>query len=341
MPGVLHSRRSISRQPRLWLAFVLPVVLILVGAVGYTLIEDWQFWQGVYMTVITVSTVGFGEVWPLSFGGRMFTIFLVLVSLGIFGYSVSVGASFLLEGEFRRIIEERRMDKRINQMSDHIIVCGAGRTGRSVMEELDRTGVPYVLIEHNEDRIEHLRSLGLDVPHIHGDATEDEILTLANIGSARGMVTVLSSDKDNVFVVLSARGLNPKLRIIARLDEENNLAKLRKAGADEVVSPNTIGGMRMATLIQHKHAVGFIEALRQPGEHGQQVFELNVGPKVVGKTIGGLNIKERSGVLVLSIHHANGDYQLNPPTDTALTEGDLLIVLGDPEQIESARILLN
>jgi voltage-gated potassium channel len=226
------------------------------------------------------------------------------------------------------------MDKRIANLDAHIILCGGGRTGRHIAGEFYKTETPFVVIEQDPQVIEHLEQIG-DVLVLEADATQDESLQLAGIERAKGLVAVLGEDKDNVFIVLSARSLNPHLRIVARLIEEDNAEKLRKAGADEVVSPNAIGGLRMASVMIRPTVVSFLDQMLRSTGQTLRVEEVYLGPSssLVGLTLGQSKLGERTGLLVVALQPQDGDYEFNPGSGRVLGLGDILIVIGTREQL--------
>lgn len=317
------------------------LVLVLgAGTLGYTWIEKWSPLDSLYMTLITIATIGYGETHPLSDGGRVFTILLILTSLGIAAYSFTKVAQFVIEGEFHHFIRGRRMDKRIAELSGHVILCGGGSTGRCVAEELIKTRRPFVVIERDPELLEHTRRLG-DFPFVQGDATEDETLKMAGVDRAVGLIAGLPEDKDNVFVVLTARSLNPRLRIVSRVSEEENADKLKKAGADEVVSPTAIGGLRLASVMIRPQAVGFLDQMLRTAGGAIRVEEAEVGAGsgLAGRTLKDANIGRTTGMLVMAIKPKGGGYHFNPVADTAVQAGDVLIVMGTPEQLATLRKL--
>jgi voltage-gated potassium channel len=330
--------RVSSFRGRLLRAILLILVITVAGTLGYLVIEGWTLLDALYMTIISMTTVGYGETQELTEAGRVFTIFLLISSIGTAGYTISTLASFIVEGEFQRILRGRRMDKRIASLGDHIILCGGGRTGIHIAEELHKTHTPFVVIEQNPNVIEQLLNIG-DILHLQADATQDESLLLAGIGQARGLFAVLGEDKDNVFVALSARALNPHLRIVARLIDEDNAEKLHMAGADEVVSPNAIGGLRMASVMLRPTVVNFLDEMLRAPEQTLRVEEVHIDdvPSLAGQTLGHANIGCRTGLLVVASKPQNRGYQFNPGAQTRLQKGDILIVIGTPEQIDALR----
>jgi voltage-gated potassium channel len=287
------------------------------------------------MTIITMTTVGFGETYPLSEHGRIFTIALIVMSLGIVGYVFSTLTSFVVEGEIRRIILERKMDKQIAKLKDHVILCGLGRTGIYIAEELQRANTPFVVIEHDDKALEAL-SRFRDVLYLQREATEDETLLLAGIKQAKGLITALGEDKDNVFVVLCARSLNPELYIIARLVEDKYEHHLRKAGANQIVAPDAIGGVRMASMMLRPTVVEFLDEMFRVTGQTLRIEEklVNEFPTLHNRSLGEVNIRKRTGALILAIKSHQYGYQFNPGASTVLHENDILIVVGTEEQVD-------
>lgn len=318
----------------LYLLGVLTSVLFL-GALGYHLIEGWHWFDALYMTVITLATVGYGEIHPLTTPGRVFTIFLIMGGMGIILYAVTEVTAFIVEGEMTGFIRRRRMQKTVGKLSNHYIICGAGKTGLHVVEELVRTKRTYVVIEHDPERLEKLTDRGYTV--LQGDATEDSVLQQAGIGRAAGLVTTLLNDKDNLFVVITARGLNPKLRIVSKITELDSREKFLRNGADSAVSANYIGGLRMASELIRPDAVSFLDTMLRDNS-GLRVEDITVGPstRYGGMTLSHCDVLQKHGILLVSMKH-NGETQFNPVHQTKLHAGDSLIVIGTPDQLQAAR----
>jgi voltage-gated potassium channel len=252
--------KEFTKKVLLTLALVLFIVSF--GTIGYVVIEGWNFLDAFYMTVITLTTVGFGEVHQLSNAGRVFTIVLIIGGVGTVFYALSIGAKLTLEGELQEIFGRQRLEKKIRELGDHYIVCGYGRMGRIICRELKHDNVPFVVIEKKPDvLLEEQKEILL----FEGDATNDDVLKEVGIEKAKGLISVLPTDAENLYVVLSARGLNPNLQIVARAGEEGSEQKLLRAGADRVVSPYHIGGLRIAHTVLKPAVVDFIEFATKSG----------------------------------------------------------------------------
>jgi voltage-gated potassium channel len=343
LAGQLPSPTRPRSAPALRLGYALVLVLTVTatGMLGYHFIEGWPLLDSLYMTVLTLTTIGYGVPHPLSYRGTIFTIAMMVSSIGIVGYSLSTVAAFLFEGELNRFLQVRRMDQRITRLSNHIILCGCGRTGIHIAEEFRKTHTPFVVVDREPDKIEHMRAVLGDVLYLHGDATQDEVLRTARIEQAAGLVAALGDDKENLFIVLTARSLNPTLRIITRANEDENIAKLRRAGADEVVSPNAVGGLRMASVMLRPAVVTFLDQMLRVPDQTLRIEEvhINATPSLIGKTLLEANIPQRTGLLVVAIIASDGSYRFNPRADSLLHAGDTLIVMGTPEQRETFRSL--
>jgi len=328
------------RQFRLAVYMLFGILAIGIG--GFMFIANANFWEAVYMTIITISTVGYGEVIELDTNGRIFTSFLIIFNLGIFAYAVSIITSFIIEGNFQRLIKDYRVYQKIENLENHVIVCGYGRHGYEVTSELYKQKIPFVIIEKEEEKIEELRGNGKFL-YIDGDATHDDILEEAGIDRAASLIATLGEDADNVFVVLSARQLNPKLRIISRAFNQKAEAKLIRAGADHVIQPERIGGFYMATMVQKPDVVEFMTLLSNMGS-AQIVFEefeaKNMRKEYRGKTIREANFRGLTGANIIGIHDEKGYYIINPAPDTLVRNGSKLVVLGNQKQMTDFKTLI-
>lgn len=314
-------------------------IIVILGTAGYMLLEGWNILDSLYMTVITITTIGFEEVHELSAEGQIFTIILIISSLGIVTYGISDLFKTMMEGNLNKFLKVIRMNKMLTNITNHYIVCGAGETGKSVINELQRAKVKYVVIESDQEKVASL--LELKIPIFHGDATHDEMLEKMKIKNAKGVITALNNDADNVFTVLSCRELNPNLHIVARSIEPSSEAKLKKAGANVVVSPNEIGGQRMAVLALNKEITKMMDIIsNNMNETVINVFEIRIDchSSLVGKSLQDANIRVKTGLTVIAIIRANERF-LNPSPESVFEIDDKLIVLGDEEQVEKFKVI--
>lgn len=310
---------------------ILLIGVLAFGTVGYMIIEDMKFIDAFYMTVITLATVGFKEVKELDESGKIFTIILILSGFGVFTYTLTTGAKIIIEGEIKEVFKKRKMRKKINLMSQHYIVCGYGRMGSIIFKELKANNVPVVVIEKNKNNLPEDE----EFVYIEGDATHDEVLRAAGIDKAKGLITVLPSDAENLYVVLSARELNPNLFIVARAVEKEAEPKLKRAGANKVVSPYFIGGLRIAHTILRPTVVDFLEFATRSEHIEIQIEEIEVSPKstLVGKTIAQSGIGRDFGVIIIGIKREDGRMKFNPTSQTLIKKGDTLIAIGQIDKL--------
>ena len=329
-----------SLHQRLWQIVLLLVGVVAFGAVGYQLIEGWSFLDALYMTVITVGSVGFMEVHPLSAAGRVFTMALIVVGLGAVAYGLGTITAFWVEGDLSHLWEKRRMDRQIAQLRDHIIVCGGGETGRHVVRELLHSRSAFVCVEIDPAQEAALRRLDEGILYIIGDATNSDVLRSARVATARGLVACMPFDKDNLFALLSARELNRTMRIVSRAVLEDAGPKLLKAGADAVVSVPTIGALRLASEMLRPHVVNVLDVmLREPG--ATRVQEVTVGAAAAGQALAALKLQERAGVVVFALREAATlRHVFNPPPERSLRAGDVLIACADPDQVKLVQRLV-
>ena len=320
-------------------------VLLVGGTAGYLLIEDQGLRDSFYMTVITLTAVGYEEVWPLSHSGRVFTMFVLLGGLTWMGLWFANLTSLFVELDLKDVLRRRRTMREIERMKDHVIVCGCGRTGRQVAQELESMGSDYVIIERDTRRIEQVREFLPDAHVIEGDATHDQVLLEAGLLTAKGLVTCLSQDTDNLFVCLSARDLAATVKIVARAYEEETMDKLYRAGADHVVSPNVSSAIRMASVLLRPSAVSFLDIATRSSDLALRMEQAVIGQKspVAGQTLMEAKIPQRTGLIVIALRkrsEARHDFVFNPVGDTRLDAGDEVIVLGKDEQVAALRELV-
>ena len=315
------------------ISIVVLLLLVSCGTAGYMAIEGWQFLDALYMTVITLGTVGFKEVHDLSNAGKMFTIGLIIFGVSVLGYIVGSLAQIMFEGQIQRIIGRKKVERKIEALQDHYIICGFGRIGALICREFAAKPIPFLVIEKHPEVHEKLHQE--EYLHIRGDATEDETLLRAGIKRAKGLISVVTSDTENVYITLTARGLNPDLFILARSGEEGSDIKLKRAGANKVVSPYLIGGSRMAQAILRPNVVDFIEIATGREHLDLQMEEILIPEKsaFIGENLVTSGFRKETGVIIVGIKKASGKMVFNPNPHTKIEALDTLIVLGEPGAI--------
>ena len=336
MPG-----KTMNPVKDLKISLLILLVLVSLGTTGYMMIEGWRFLDAFYMVVITLATVGFQEVHELSDAGRVFTILLIVVGVSVLGYTVGKLAQIMFEGEFQRFLGRKKVEKTIEELRDHYIVCGYGRIGSLICREFAAKPIPFVVVENNPEVIAKLTED--NVPFLRGNATEDETLLKAGIKRAKGIVSVVTSDTENVYITLTARGLNPDLFILARSGESGSEIKLKRAGANKVISPYHIGGSRMAQAILRPNVVDFIE-IATGREHLDLTMEEIFIPEksnFIGQNLKDAGLRKDTGVIIVGIKKASGTMVFNPQSTTVIAARDTLIVLGQPASIAKLESLVS
>ena len=322
-------------QSQTIIAFLLLLGLIVIGTIGYLLIQpDWKLLDAIWMTFITVTTLGYDDL-EMSDAARIFTLFLIIGGIGMFIYTITITTTFLVEGELLSFFKHRRMMNSVGKLSNHYIVCGIGDTGIHVIDEMLKSEVSFVGIETDEERLEIL-SETREFLYIHGDATDDDVLIRSGVERARGLVACLSRDQDNLFVVISAKNLNPTLRIASKAVEHNSPDKLITAGADEVVLPDHIGGIRLASGILEPHLIDFITKMqesRQTTRFAESIVQSE--SKLDGVTLRDSQIQEETGLVVIALRSKDGTYIYNPAGDWQIEAGDGLFIIADPRQLQA------
>lgn len=331
---------SVNPFRRLIPAGMILLTVIVIGLAGFVIIEHWDLLESAYMVVITLSTVGFQEIHPLSNAGRILTMFIVVAGVGSALYAAGQTVEIIVEGEILGYRKRRKMDKRIAEMKNHYIICGYGRVGHQVAADFDAARTPYVVIDSKPETVRELEPRG--VPHITGDATSDSILVEGGIGRARGLVACSDSDVANVYVTLSARALNPGLYIVARAGRQETENKLKMAGANRVISPYFISGRRMAAMVTRPVTSDFLDMVTHGGELEFRLHEIPVpdNSSLIDMTLADAEIRTKSGALVLAIQKADGSFNLQPRASSTICKGDTIVVIGTQEQIENLERLL-
>lgn len=326
-------------KKRLLLSLTLFFTVFFIGVLGYKIVggEDWTFFDCLYMTAITVSTVGYEEVIDLSANpaARTFTIVFILLSLGTIAFAVTSITSIIVEGELKNILGRRRMEKEIAKLEDHFIVCGSDETAQTIIQELVLTQKPFVVVEPLQEKIDRLSSLG-NILFVHGDPTEDSILVQAGIERAKGILLSLPNDEANLFVTISARSLNPDIRIVTKGIDVKSHKKMFKAGSDAVVSPSFIGGMRMVSEMIRPAVVTFLDLMLREREEVLRFEEIRVkkGSFLEGKALQEAGIEKETGSLLVAIRKAGSSkYNFNPSRETMIQEDDVLVLIATPDII--------
>ncbi|PSG86122.1 potassium channel family protein [Aurantibacter aestuarii] len=330
------------QNSRFFTAMLLLLLLLSFGVVGFMTLSDYNFINALYMTVITITTVGYGEVQPLNQEAKLFTIILILSSVVIVGYVLSVVTEYILSRNNLEELKQKKMQKTIDGFSNHIIICGYGRNGKQAATKLLAHNKPFVIIEKSNDVIQKFESL--DLPFVYGNANEDDILIQAGIKRAKTLITALPDDADNLFVVLSARQINENLQIISRASQETSYNKLKLAGANNVILPDRIGGDHMASLVVVPDLIEFIDNLSIVGKSDINIEEIKV-EKLYNtneiRTIKDLDLRNKTGCTVIGFKGENGEYIVNPEAEIKLVPHSKIVVLGRPEQIQKLNSLYN
>lgn len=309
--------------------------VLLLGTIGFTVAFNYSVLDAFFMTIITVTTVGFGEIHPLDDGGKLFTIFLLLVSIFAYGYLVTVISEFFSNNELMENFRTKKKNKKISKMEKHTIICGFGRNGKQAYAKLKKYNKPCVVIEKEEVNLKDIPDG--DIIIIKGDATNDEVLKTAGIEKATHLIAASSSDANNLYIVLSSRQLNPSMYIVSRSSSDQAVEKLKIAGANHVIMPDRLGGEHMAALLVTPHLVEFVDRLSMEGEQNANLEEIGVDelpPEYLMKSIRDLDVRRNSGCNVIGFITADGEYIVNPSAQMILAPQCRLIVLGDPEQIK-------
>ncbi|MBW2016897.1 MAG: potassium channel protein [Deltaproteobacteria bacterium] len=336
----VNKRIAPFRSKTIIRAFAILMVIVFAGTGGYMIIERWGFLDALYMTVITITTVGFKEVREVSEAGRIFTIFIIFSGMGIIAYVLGIVAQAMVEFQMSTLIGRTKLGLRMRSIKNHFIVCGFGRIGRIICRELKAHNVPMVVIDNRPEARQALENE--DIPFIIDDATNEEVLLEAGIKRAKGLVSVVASDADNLFITMSARGLNPSLFILARAEEEQTEKKLKRAGADRVGMPYLIGGQKMAHILTRPAVTDFLEFTVHNRDMGLEMGELEVGEEsqLNGLTLVESDIRKDMNVIIVAIRKKGGEMKFNPSSETHIRAGDTLIALGKSEELEKlSRIL--
>ena len=319
---------------RIRISLTLLFSIILLGTVGYAVFEHMPVFDAFYMTIITISTVGFSEIKPLSHIGRVLTVVIIVSGISVLTYTLGQVAKMFVEGELTKVFGRRKLEKQISELNKHYIICGFGRIGSIISQELDVEKIPFVVIEQSSAKIEQLEKK--QYLYLNMDATSEEALIKAGISKARGIVTAVESDADNVFITLTAKGLSPEIFVLSRASNVKNEAKLLRAGASRVVCPYLIGGSRMAQILKKPTVVDFIDIAMMNSHLGLRMEEAIIGPTsgFIGKTLIDSHIRQDFGVIIVAIKTPSNEMIFNPAPTQKLEAGDIIVVIGKKEDME-------
>jgi len=322
-----------SYRHRIGIALVILAIVLLAGTAGFHIIEGWSWFDGFYMTLTTMTSIGYGEIHPLTHAGRVFNSFLIVCAITAVGFAIATISQALLEFEFGKAIGRRRMERELSKLSGHYIICGAGRVGRTVARQLRARDQSVVMIERDPARARWAEEE--KIPVVIGNASAEDNLRKAHIDTAQGFVSAVASDAENIYIVLTARGLRPDLKILARASEEEATSKLLRAGASQVLSPYHFIGHRMAQLLLRPNVLDFVDAAFGRGHLDFEIGELNISgtSNLVGKRLGDSEIPRQAGVIVLALRNSDGKMIFNPPPESVIQVDDCLIVIGGDEQL--------
>ncbi|MEO9806350.1 MAG: NAD-binding protein [Reichenbachiella sp.] len=328
-------------QYKIFRKFIISLLLLItslvVGTLGFLTIENFSWIESFYMAVITFSTVGFNEVYPLSDEGRLFTSIYIIINLMIFAYVVSVFSTYLFEGELNRLYRKFVFGKEVKKMKDHIIVCGFGRNGSKACEELQSQNVEFVVVDRNEHLIDLIQNVK-KYKFILGDLTQEEVLQEAGIYKARALITTLPSDAENVFLTLTVKALNPEIQVISRASEESTIKKLKQAGAQHVIMPDAIGGLHMAQHITKPFVIEYLDQLSGTNENGLCLEEIkyeDLKSDYQGQTIEFMDIRNRSGVTVVGLNDKGGKFVFNPSSKVLIESEVVLVIVGKQPDVDT------
>lgn len=328
-------------RQRLAIVAIALATILIGGTIGFALIEGYSILEAFYMTMITVTTVGYGEVRELSEAGRLFNIFLIFFGVMVMFLAVGAMTQTLIELELNQYFGKRRVNHMIDQLRNHIIICGFGRVGRGAAAELTQTGTPFVVVDRDADRVE--RAIKLGMLAVQADASQDDTLKQVGIDRAAGLIASLASDADNLFVILTARTLNPSIQLSARIAEDTSEQKMRRAGATHVFAPYISTGHRMAQAILKPHVLQFLDYTTQKSmglDVGLEQVRVEDKCPYCGHSLEELRVRRDLGVIVLAIRRSNGTMLFNPPADAKLAGGDYLIVMGPPKGLQNLENLM-
>jgi voltage-gated potassium channel len=340
MPRKNQLSINIRYFGKLYVAIFLVIFVFIIGVAGYCFIEDYSLLDSIFMTVNTVATVGYGQAKALDNAGKIFTSFLIVFSISTFAYAISVITRFVIEGEFQIFFKHYQVNTKIQKLKNHVVVCGYGRNGKQACQQLNSGEEDFVVIENNPEIVEKMRANN-NILFVDGDATSDQVLAEAGLDRAKALITALPNDAANVFVVLTARELNPSLKIISRASDESSEHKLKRAGADNVIMPDKIGGTHMAALVTKPDVLEFIDHITgRINIRLEEILFSSLPDSMRNKSIRELEIRNKTGANIIGFKTDAGEYVINPPPDTIMMPDAKLFVLGTQEQVMKFKDIL-
>ena len=334
--GAVARRSRLSWRRGLGLAVLLFITVSAVGTLGFTIIEGWAFWDAFYMTMISVTTVGFREVHEMSMAGQAWTVAVTLAGVSTLFYSASLVMAEVVEGELYQRFENRRFTRMLDQLDGHFIICGYGRIGHVIAEEFRRQNIPYVVIDRDADRVHEVITSGAMA--VEADASREDVLRRVGIDRVRGLIAAVGTDAENVYTVLTARVLRPDLYVIARIESPDAEPKLVRAGANRVLSPYQLGGVQMAATALRPAVVDFMRLATSSERMDLAAEQIEVAAsstRLVGRSIKDANLRQEFGVIVVAINRQSGAMEFNPSPESVIAAGDQLVVLGHPDQLRA------
>ena len=337
--------KNLARFKNIIFSFLILLLVLIIGVVGFKFLEPrYTLLEAVYMTVITIATVGYREIYEPTQGTMVFISLLIVTSFGTFAYAVSAISAYIIDGEFREYFKEFKVKSEVSKLKNHVIICGYGRNGSQAVTVMEKHNQSFVVIESNAAAIEDLKKHNPEALVVVGDATHDEILMEAGIEKAKSLITTLPSDSNNLFVVLSARSINGQLKIISRASEDNSDKKLRIAGADNVIMPDKIGGAHMASLVMKPDIIEFMDYISAQGQIDINLEEISfdeLPPKFKNKSITDIGIRNLTGANIIGLKGPDGEFVINPKPGTLITSKIKMFVLGTPDQIKKLKELFH
>lgn len=337
--------RNLARFKNIIFSFSILLLVLIIGVVGFKILEPrYTLLEATYMTIITIATVGYREIYEPTQGTMIFISLLIVTSFGTFAYAVSAISAYIIDGEFREYFKEYKVKSEVNKLKNHVVICGYGRNGSQAVTVMEKHQQPFVVIENNPAAIEDLQKHNPEALLVVGDATHDEILIEAGIEKAKSLITTLPSDSNNLFVVLSARSINQKLKIISRASEDNSDKKLRIAGADNVIMPDKIGGAHMASLVMKPDIIEFMDYISAQGQIDINLEEISfdeLPANFKNKSITEIGIRQLTGANIIGLKGSDGEFVINPKPDTLITSKIKMFVLGTPDQIKKLKELFH